>query len=83
MADPLYRLARVGLTPPWGVWRLGRGGFDDDCDRCGGTGVVDVLGRHPHYDVRPRAHARAIRQGAIVVTTRELIGVMRGSRATA
>ena len=40
MSDPLYRLARVGLTTPWGVWRLGRGGFDDDCDRCEGTGVT-------------------------------------------
>ena len=57
-----------------------RGGV---CLCCGGSGVVDVPGRHPHYDMRPRAHARAIRQGAILVTTRELIGVMRGSPATA
>lgn len=44
MSDPLHRLERASLTTPWGVWRLTRGGFDDDCDRCGGTGVAI---RHP------------------------------------
>ena len=44
MSDALHRLTTVGLTTVWGVWRLGRGGFDDDCERCRGRGEVVVRG---------------------------------------
>lgn len=47
------------------------------CLCCGGSGVVEVPGRHPHYDLRPRSHARVLRLGATLVTTRELIRAAR------
>ena len=36
----VHRASAAGITTPWGVWKLGRGGFDEDCDRCDGTGVA-------------------------------------------
>jgi hypothetical protein len=36
--SPLHRLNAASLATPWGLWRLARGGFDEDCDRCGGRG---------------------------------------------
>lgn len=62
MTDPLHRLVTVGLTTPWGVWRLARGGFDEDCDRCEGTGVTvrsACLCREPLEPPGPCACTRA------------------------
>ncbi len=44
MSGPLHRLNAASLATPWGLWRLARGGFDDDCERCGGRGEFVVRG---------------------------------------
>ncbi len=50
------------------------------CLCCGGSGAVEVPGRLPHYDLRPRSHARALASGATLVSPRELVRYLRERR---
>jgi hypothetical protein len=37
---PLSQLERFGLSSEWMIWRLQRGGLDDWCERCRGSGYT-------------------------------------------
>jgi hypothetical protein len=37
---PLSQLERFGLSSEWVIWRIQRGGLDDWCDRCRGSGFT-------------------------------------------